>query len=152
MCIRDRPNAVLTLMSGGASDAAQLGGASGSTVSNVIQEAMKNPSFWSSFMRTAGASYEDAKASGANELAATVYGITNGLVSSGIEVGGGVEGRLDKNGLGGVLQTMYCLLYTSFTATKRSAGFMWRWPARWRRACGRGDALRAYGKSCSAIL
>lgn len=101
------PNAVLTLMSGGASDAAQLGGASGSTVSNVIQEAMKNPSFWSSFMRTAGASYEDAKASGANELAATVYGITNGLVSSGIEVGGGVEGMLDKNGLGGVLQTMY---------------------------------------------
>lgn len=101
------PNAVLTLMSGGASDAAQLGGASGSTVSNVIQEAMKKPSFWSSFMRTAGASYEDAKASGANELAATVYGITNGLVSSGIEVGGGVEGMLDKNGLGGVLQTMY---------------------------------------------
>lgn len=101
------PNAVLTLMSGGASDAAQLGGASGSTVSNVIQEAMKNPSFWSSFMRTAGASYEDAKASGANELAATVYGITNGLVSSGIEVGGGVEGMLDKNGLGGLLQTMY---------------------------------------------
>lgn len=101
------PNAVLTLMSGGASDAAQLGGASGSTVSNVIQEAMKKPSFWSSFMRTAGASYEDAKASGANELAATVYGITNGLVSSGIEVGGGVEGMLDKNGLGGILQTMY---------------------------------------------
>ena len=101
------PNAVLTLMSGGASDAAQLGGASGSTVSNVIQEAMKNPSFWSSFMRTAGASYEDAKASGANELAATVYGITNGLLSSGIEVGGGVEGMLDKNGLGGLLQTMY---------------------------------------------
>lgn len=101
------PNAVLTLMSGGASDAAQLGGASGSTVSNVIQEAMKNPSFWSSFMRTAGASYEDAKASGANELAATVYGITNGLVSSGLEVGGGVEGMMDKNGIGGVLQTMY---------------------------------------------
>lgn len=101
------PNAVLTLMSGGASDVAQLGGASGSTVSNVIQEAMKNPSFWSSFMRTAGASYEDAKASGANELAATVYGITNGLVSSGIEVGGGVEGMMDKNGIGGVLQTMY---------------------------------------------
>lgn len=101
------PNAVLTLMSGGASDAAQLGGASGSTVSNVIQEAMKNPSFWSSFMRTAGASYEDAKASGANELAATVYGITNGLVSSGIEVSGGVEGMMDKNGIGGVLQTMY---------------------------------------------
>lgn len=101
------PNAVLTLMSGGASDAAQLGGASGSTISNVIQEAMKNPSFWSSFMRTAGASYEDAKASGANELAATVYGITNGLVSSGIEVGGGVEGMMDKNGIGGVLQTMY---------------------------------------------
>lgn len=101
------PNAVLTLMSGGASDAAQLGGASGSTVSNVIQEAMKNPSFWSSFMRTAGASYEDAKASGANELAATVYGITNGLVSSGIEVGGGVEVMMDKNGIGGVLQTMY---------------------------------------------
>ena len=101
------PNAVLTLMSGGASDAAQRGGASGSTVSIVIQEAMKNPSFWSSFMRTAGASYEDAKASGANELAATVYGITNGLVSSGIEVGGGVEGMLDKNGLGGILQTMY---------------------------------------------
>lgn len=101
------PNAVLTLMSGGASDAAQLGGASGSTVSNVIQEAMKKPSFWSSFMRTAGASYEDAKASGANELAATVYGITNGLVSSGIEVGGGVEGMMDKNGIGGVLQTMY---------------------------------------------
>lgn len=101
------PNAVLTLMSGGASDAAQLGGASGSTVSNVIQEAMKNPSFWSSFMRTAGASYEDAKASGANELSATVYGITNGLLSSGIEVGGGVEGMLDKNGFGGLLQTMY---------------------------------------------
>lgn len=101
------PNAVLTLMSGGASDAAQLGGASGSTVSNVIQEAMKKPSFWSSFMRTAGASYEDAKASGANELAATVYGITNGLVSSGIEVGGGIEGMMDKNGIGGVLQTMY---------------------------------------------
>ena len=47
---------MLAALSGGASGTAQLGSASGSAVSAVVQEMVKKPAFWTSFLRTAGPS------------------------------------------------------------------------------------------------
>ena len=105
--VQAAPNAVLAALSGGASGTAQLGSASGSAVSAVVQEMVKKPAFWTSFLRTAGPSYEEAKAGGASEMEAALYALAGGLTSSGIEVSGGIEKMADKSGGLGMLQTMY---------------------------------------------
>ena len=105
--VQAAPNAVLAALSAGAGGTAQLGSASGSAVSAVVQEMVKKPAFWTSFLRTAGPSYEEAKAGGASEMEAALYALAGGLTSSGIEVGGGIEKMADKSGGFGMLQTMY---------------------------------------------
>ena len=105
--VQAAPNAVLAALSGGAGGTAQLGSASGSAVSAVVQEMVKKPAFWTSFLRTAGPSYEEAKAGGASEMEAALYALAGGLTSSGIEVSGGIEKMADKSGGLGMLQTMY---------------------------------------------
>ena len=105
--VQAAPNAVLAALSGGASGTAQLGSASGSAVSAVVQQALESPAFWTSFLRTAGPSYEEAKAGGASEMEAALYALAGGLTSSGIEVSGGIEKMADKSGGFGMLQTMY---------------------------------------------
>ena len=105
--VQAAPNAVLAALSAGAGGTAQLGSASGSAVSAVVQEMVKKPAFWTSFLRTAGPSYEEAKAGGASEMEAALYALAGGLTSSGIEVSGGIEKMADKSGGLGMLQTMY---------------------------------------------
>ena len=105
--VQAAPNAVLAALSAGAGGTAQLGSASGSAVSAVVQQALESPAFWTSFLRTAGPSYEEAKAGGASEMEAALYALAGGLTSSGIEVGGGIEKMADKSGGFGMLQTMY---------------------------------------------
>ena len=76
--VQAAPNAVLAALSGGAGGTAQLGSASGSAVSAVVQEMVKKPAFWTSFLRTAGPSYEEAKAGGASEMEAALYALAGG--------------------------------------------------------------------------
>lgn len=93
------PQAAMALMTAGtslvgttagltANAAAQTGGLA-STVYNLTTTMAKNPQYWTSFLNTAGNYYEDAKASGANDLKATAYGIIVGLLNAQVEVGGG---------------------------------------------------------------
>lgn len=99
------PNAILAAMSGGASLAANgvsaLSTASSSssvvsTLGQAVKTMAKNPSYWTSVMRTLGTDYEEAKERGANELVATASAIITTALNAGIEVGGGIE-ALPKN-------------------------------------------------------
>ena len=88
------PQAVLAMLSGGASTGLQASNAGKgllSTVGNVVNKAGKNPAFWSSFMQMTGSEYEDAKARGASEMAATLEALAAGTINALVEVGGGIE-------------------------------------------------------------
>lgn len=92
------PQAVLALMTGGSSVAAQGGtmaantsGSLASSVGNAARSLLKNPSYWMSAAQTIGPDYEEAKANGASDLAATASAIISGALNAGIEVGGGLE-------------------------------------------------------------
>lgn len=74
----------------GASAAAQGAGIA-QTASAALQQAAKNPQFWTSFMTTAGNEYEQAKADGADDLRAYAYGTITGLLNSMVEIGGGID-------------------------------------------------------------
>ena len=94
------PQAVLALMSAGTSMAGQLGAAAGglgATVSQAVAAMAKSPQYWLSFLQVAGTGYEDAKADGANELAAMSYGLINGTLNAIVEVGGGGIDALPDN-------------------------------------------------------
>ena len=98
------PNAILALMSGGTSAAAQgttagLEAASAaansggllSTIGSTAQQLVKNPMYWSSVSQTLGTDYEDAKADGASETEAIASAFISSLLNAGVEVGGGIE-------------------------------------------------------------
>ena len=88
------PSAVLSVLSGGASTISQLA-PQASGVSEVIyrglQEAVKNPQYWTTFLNTIGDDYQAAKDAGGNAGEALVSALGSSLVNAGIEVGGGVE-------------------------------------------------------------
>lgn len=100
------PQALLALMSGGASIGAQAGTAGlqaastaatagsglASTVGSAAQTLARNPSFWTSVLQTTGPAYDEAKASGAGDLEATTSALITGLLNSAVEIGGGIEG------------------------------------------------------------
>lgn len=96
------PNAALAFMSGGASLGAEGAAIGAETATGVkaltgtAAKTMKNPAFWSSFMQTAGPTYEKEKAQGASEGKATASALTNALIGSAIEISGGIE-RFDPN-------------------------------------------------------
>lgn len=94
------PQAVLALMTGGGSVASSAMGTSGIGVSQMINSMAKNPSFWLSFMTTAGNDYETAKEAGANDFVASASAIITSLLNAGVEIGGGIEKLPDsvKNG------------------------------------------------------
>ena len=92
------PQAVLALMSGGGSVAAQgstmaanTSGGLVSAVANATRTLLKNPSFYMSAMQTIGPDYEEAKADGASEIGAMASALISGYLNAGIEVGGGLE-------------------------------------------------------------
>lgn len=99
------PQAILALMSSGASTGAQSGsklpvlanatttGAKALTnaIQNSAQTLSKNPAFWTSFIRMAGPTYTEAKKEGASELQAQATAIINSFLGAGVEVGGGIE-------------------------------------------------------------
>ena len=92
------PNALLALMSGGGSIAAEgtaaLGQAAsglGSTIASAASALAKNPVFWTSVLQTTGPAYDSAKADGAGDLEATASALITGLLNSAVEIGGGPE-------------------------------------------------------------
>lgn len=99
--IASAPQAIIAMMTGGASeaqaavDAMQRAGVSAGVIS-AVQEAAKNPGFWTSFAQTIGSDYEEAKAAGASEGEALTAAFASSLLNAGIEIGGGVE-QMAKN-------------------------------------------------------
>lgn len=68
---------------------------------DVARSSAKNPMFWTSFARTTGNSYEQAKAQGASDWEASMYAIVNGVLNSQVEAGSGVQAlptELQKGG------------------------------------------------------
>lgn len=108
------PSAIMAVMSGGTSAAAkgttkalqaasalEQGGGIASTIQRAVSSMAKDPQYWSSFAQVAGDSYEQAKADGASEMAANLYGVANGLLNAAEEVGGGIQtlpSELQKGG------------------------------------------------------
>ena len=101
------PNAILALMSGGSSVAAQgsaaalqaynggMGIAAGtglaSTLGTVANNLVRNPMYWSSAAQMLGPTYEEMKAKGANEWQASAVAIISTALNAGVEVSGGIE-------------------------------------------------------------
>ena len=97
------PNALLAWMTGGASTAATTStllsnpaasasyGTVASSLKTVVNNMAKNPSYWTSVLRTLGTDYEEAKERGANDLVASATSIITTALNAGIEVGGGIE-------------------------------------------------------------
>lgn len=100
------PNAILAFMSGGTSLATNGVGTLATTASSTasvtsalgqtVKTMLKNPSYWTSVMRTLGTDFEEAKERGANDLVASCTAILTTALNAGIEVGGGIE-KLPKN-------------------------------------------------------
>lgn len=100
------PSAIEAMMSGGASLATNTAGlvsASntagitskigqlGNTLYTLVDDAIKNPLYWSSFWNVLGRGYENAKANGASDANAVAYALANGGINALIEIGGGIE-------------------------------------------------------------
>lgn len=98
------PLAITALMSGGTSlgaigakglEATAIAAQQSPSALNALQSAVSgmanNPNFWTSFLRTTGESYEQAKAEGASDGKASLYAMSNGLMNAAVEVGGGLE-------------------------------------------------------------
>ena len=98
------PQAVTALMSAGSSlgatgaqglETAAIAAQQSPGVLNSLRSAAAgladNPNYWTSFLRTAGESYEQAKADGASDGKASLYAMGNGLLNAAVEVGGGLE-------------------------------------------------------------
>jgi hypothetical protein len=90
------PNAIIAMMSGGTSTgAAALESTAskgiGETMLSSAKQLMKNPMYWSSFVQTAGNSFDEAKADGASDIEATATAMISSFLNAGVEVGGGIE-------------------------------------------------------------
>ena len=112
------PNAILAMMSGGTSVAAQGTTATlqaaasastglASTIGTVANTMVRNPLYWSSVAQTMGPAYEEAKANGANEVQASAVAIIASALNAGVEVSGGIEmlpARLQSGDTNAILQ------------------------------------------------
>lgn len=94
------PNAILAMMSGGTSVAAQgtaalstaaTGTGIVSSIGTVANQMVRNPMYWSSVVQTLGPTYEEAKENGANEWQASATAIISSALNAGVEVSGGIE-------------------------------------------------------------
>ena len=85
------PQAVVALMSGGASTAGSLAGSADDAVSGVISALRNNAGAMTSFLSTVGTDYEQAKADGASDAEAALSAILSSAATAGIETLGGVD-------------------------------------------------------------
>ena len=85
------PQAVVALMSGGASTAGSLAGSADDAVNGVISALRNNAGAMTSFLSTVGTDYEQAKADGASDAEAALSAILSSAATAGIETLGGVD-------------------------------------------------------------
>lgn len=97
------PQAVLAMLTGGGSAAAQtstalaqtagkaLSPSLSRTVSQTVSSMAKNPQYWTSFAHVLGSGYEQALADGASPAKAVLYAVGNGLMNAAVEISGGVQ-------------------------------------------------------------
>lgn len=88
------PNAVLAILSGGASAATTLAPQISGAVATVVAAAKKmvsNPMFKLSAAQSLGSGYDEAKANGATDEEAIVSAVLSTAFNSAVEVGGGIE-------------------------------------------------------------
>lgn len=91
------PQAVLAMMTGGASAPATLTSSAAANsgtlaaLGTAATEMVKNPLYWSSFAQTVGPAYDDAKAMGMDDFRASAYAVLSSGMNAGVEVGGGLE-------------------------------------------------------------
>ena len=85
------PQAVIALMSGGASTAGQIGSQASTAINTVRNALTNNAGYLSSFLSTVGSDYENAKANGASDTEAALSAILSSAATAGIEVAGGVD-------------------------------------------------------------
>lgn len=101
------PQAVLAMLTGGSSAAAQaaaqttrgvartaasqLSPGITRTIRNVVGDLARDPQYWSSFSQVVGSGYQQALEDGASMPKAALYAVGNGLMNAAVEVGGGVE-------------------------------------------------------------
>lgn len=90
------PTAIMAMMTGGASlpnastlmhNAAMQTGNFLTKAGLTVETMMKNPQFWTSFARTLGPDYKEAKENGVSDTAAAVGSVLKAFVNSGIEIG-----------------------------------------------------------------
>lgn len=82
----------------------------GSELREGIEGLARNPQFWSSYLQTAGGSYEEALQDGMDEGQAAIYALTNGAMNAAIEVGGidealgGIQNMTNRKNGGNILR------------------------------------------------
>lgn len=98
--VRAAPSAVMAYMTGGTSLGANAGAtlangtANASTAARVVSDVknmIKSPTFWNSFLQTAGGTYNEAKENGSSEAAASASALLNGFLGAKVETSGGIE-------------------------------------------------------------
>lgn len=109
------PDAILALMTAGgskvattstlATKAAYEGGNLLTKAGVTVETMMRKPQFWTSFARTYGTDYEEAKAKGADDMTAALGSMVTSLVNAGVEIGtdgmSGFQGLPEKVAKGG---------------------------------------------------
>lgn len=97
------PQAILAIATAGGSAATSLSTtaaqASGTILQNAgitVQQMLKNPQFWTSFVTTYANDYEDAKNNGADDLTAGFSATITSMMNAGVEIGGGIQVLPDK--------------------------------------------------------
>lgn len=88
------PNAVLAMLSGGASAATTLApqtGGAAATATAAAKKLASNPMFKLSAAQSLGSGYDEAKADGATDEEAIVSAVLSTPFNSAVEVGGGIE-------------------------------------------------------------
>lgn len=104
------PDAILALMTAGgskvattstlATKAAYEGGNLLTKAGVTVETMMRKPQFWTSFARTYGTDYEEAKNKGADDMTAALGSMVSSLVNAGVEIGtdglSGMQGLPEK--------------------------------------------------------
>lgn len=93
-------------------------GTTSNALYNAFKNLAKNPNLYYSFIREGGSAYNEAKASGASELEASVAMFATGLPNALIEIGGGVEKLPDVKDAKGINQWLKQIVGTGTDEAK----------------------------------
>ena len=100
------PDAILTIATAGQSKTGTLATKAAYEAGNwltkaglTVEKMLRNPQYWTSFAKTLGPDYDEAKANGASNTVAALGSTLSSLINAGIEIGGdggsGIQGLPD---------------------------------------------------------